>query len=439
MTARGAKDREADQAGASLRLPVVAGLTTIAIGFGGFFSWAFMARLDNAAVSQATIVVSTKRKIVSHFEGGILKAILKEEGDAVVSGEPLMLLDDTRARSEIQQLRAKRVGLLARLTRLETEQRDARTLTLGPDVTGIATPITAAVVGAEERLFVTRRGVFDGKIAIQSRVIDQCSAEIEALDAQIDATLRQRDLVDGEVKIFGELWSKNYVKRTQVVEVQTRQSELAGKAGELAARRAKAEQAKAAAKLEILSMGLDRQNDIANDLQIAQLALSEVEDRTVAAEDVLRRLVVTSPQDGVVTNLRFRTVGSAIGAGEPIVDVVPGQETLLVEARVEPRDIDIVHVGAETRVRLTAFNSRLIPPLLATVTYVAADQQVEEKTGTAYFIVRSEIAPAGLKAAHATLYPGMPAEVVIVNGQRRAIDYLVAPISESFNRAFRED
>jgi HlyD family secretion protein len=425
--------------GPSLRVPLVAGLTTIALGFGGFFGWAFAARLDNAAVSQATVVVSSKRKTASHFEGGILKAILKNEGDAVAVGDPLLLLDDTRARSELQQLRAKRVGLQARLARLDAEQRGERALVFGEDVAGITTAITAAVIGAETRLFAARREVYEGKTAIQSRVIEQGQAEIEALDAQITATVRQRELIDGELRVLNDLWVKNYVKRTQVVDVQTRQSELAGKAGELAARRAKAEQAMAGAKLEILSIGLDRQNEVANDLQTTQLALSEVLDRTVAAEDVLKRLVVTAPQDGIVTNLRFRTIGGAIGAGEPIVDIVPGQETLLVEARVEPRDIDIVHVGADTQVRLTAFNSRLIPPLPARVTYVAADQSVDDKNGVAYFIVRSEITPAGLQAARTTLYPGMPAEIVIVNGHRRAIDYLVAPIAESFNRAFRED
>lgn len=423
----------------SLRAPVVAGLTTIALGFGGFFGWAFAARLDNAAVSQATLVVSSKRKTASHFEGGILKAILRQEGDVVAAGDPLLLLDDTRARAELQQLRAKRVGLEARLARLEAEAANKPALVFGDEVTGIATTITAAVIGAESRLFAARREVYEGKTAIQSRVIEQCQAEIEALDAQIAATVRQRELIEGELKILSDLWAKNYVKRTQVVDTQTRQSELAGKAGELAARRAKAEQAMAGAKLEILSIGLDRQNEIANDTQTAQLALSEVLDRTIAAEDVLRRLVVTAPQDGAVQNLRFRTIGGAIGAGEGIVDIVPGQETLLVEARVEPRDIDIVHVGAETRVRLTAFNSRLVPPLPATVTYVAADQSVDDKTGYAYFIVRSELSAPDVRAAHATLYPGMPAEVVIVNGRRRAIDYLVAPITESFNRAFRED
>lgn len=423
----------------SLRGPVTAGLATIVVAFGGFLSWAFAARLDNAAVAPATIVVSSKRKTASHLEGGILRSILKTEGDVVREGEPLLLLDDTRARAELQQLRAKRVGFLARLTRLRAEQADLAELVYPADVADPASPVSDGLMDNEQRLFASRRAVYRGKISIQERVIEQAQAESDALAAQISATERQRQLIDAELKIVEDLWATRYVKRTQLVETQTRQSELVGKGGELSARRAKAEQAIAGAKLEILSIGLDRQNDVANDLQQTQLALSEVMDRMISASDILSRLVVVAPQEGSVTNLRFRTIGGVIGAGEPILDIVPARETLVVEARVEPRDIDIVRVGAETQVRLTAFNSRTLPPLPARVSYVAADQLTDDKTGAAYFVVRAEIAPGGLTGKAAALYPGMPAEVVIVNGTRRAIDYLVSPLAESFDRAFHED
>ena len=152
-----------------------------------------------------------------------------------------------------------------------------------------------------------------------------------------------------------------------------------------------------------------------------------------------RRLVVAAPQEGIVANIRMRTAGSVIAAGEAILDIVPENEPLIVEAKVDPRDIDSVRVGAETRIRLTAFNARTLPPLLAKVSYVAADQLVDEKTGIPYFLVRAEITPESLAENKITLHAGMAAEVLIVNGSRRAIDYLLAPFAESFNRAFRED
>lgn len=423
----------------SLRNLVFAGLGAVAVGFGGFGAWAVTARLDNAAVATGTVVVDNKRKTISHLEGGILKTLLKAEGERVAKDEPLLLLEDARARAELQHLQGKRVGLEARLARLKAEQNNAGEIDFPDDIEKAQTPIAREVVTAEHKLFRARNQVYDGKVRIQQRVIEQHQAEAEALQAQIDAVRNQRSLIDDEVKVVADLYEKRYAKRTQLVELQTKQSELAGKGGEMAARKAKAEQAVAGAELEIKSISLERQSEIAKDLQDSQLQLSEVVERIVQAQDVLRRLVVLAPQEGVVANIRMRTAGSVVAAGEGILDIVPEHEALIVEAKVDPRDIDSVRVGAETRVRLTAFNARLLPPLQAKVNYVAADQLVDEKTGIAYFVVRAEIDPESLRENKVNLHAGMAAEVLIVNGRRFAADYLLAPFKDSFNRAFRED
>ncbi|MCU4178180.1 HlyD family type I secretion periplasmic adaptor subunit [Bosea sp. BH3] len=423
----------------SLRSLVLAGVAAIGVGFGGFGAWAVTARLDNAAVASGTIAVDSKRKTVSHLEGGILKTLLKAEGERVAKDEPLLQLEDARARAELQQLQAKRVGLEAKLARLWAEQSSAKEVDFPDDIERGETAIVRAVLRAERTLFKSRAEVQGGKVQIQQHVIEQNKAESDALAAQIEATQRQRSLIDDEVKILADLYEKRYAKRSQLVELQTKQSELSGRAGEFAARKAKAEQSVAAANLEILSIGLERQSEIAGDIQESQLMLSEVRERIVQAQDVLRRLVVVSPQEGIVANIRMRTAGSVIAAGEAILDIVPENEPLVVEAKVDPRDIDVVRVGAGTRVRLTAFNTRLLPPLEAKVTYVAPDQLVDEKTGIPYFVVRAEIDPASLRDYKVTLHAGMTAEVMIVNGARRAVDYLLAPFTDSFNRAFRED
>ncbi len=434
-----APEAEPEERTPSLRNLVLAGVGAVAIGFGGFGAWAVTARLDNAAVANGIVVVDSKRKTVSHLEGGILKTLVKAEGERVSKDEPLLRLEDARARAELQHLQGKRVGLEARLARLRAEQNNTAEIDFPDDIENARSPIAREVVTAERKLFGARTQVHDGKIRIQQRVIEQHQAEAEALQAQIDAVRNQRALIDDEVKMIADLYEKRYAKRSQLVDLQTKQSELAGKGGELAARKAKAEQAVAGANLEILSIGLERQSEIAKDLQDSQLQLSEVVERIVQAEDVLRRLVVLAPQEGIVANIRMRTAGSVIPAGEAILDIVPEQEPLIVEAKVDPRDIDSVRIDAETRVRLTAFNARLLPPLLAKVSYVAADQLIDEKTGAAYFIVRAEITPESLRENKVTLHAGMAAEVLIVNGKRFAADYLLSPFTDSFNRAFRED
>lgn len=424
----------------SYRGPVIAGLATILIGIGGFTTWAFSAHLDSAAVATATVVVDSKRKTISHLEGGILKTLLAQEGEAVKAGQPLLRLDDTRAKAELAQLRAKRIGLEARLVRLRAEQAGLKELTFPEELRSAGGPATEEILNAEKKFFYARKEMFDRKVDIQQKTIEQQVAELAAVKAQTDANARQSELLDRELKAIASLVEKGYAPRPRLTEMQTRESKLIGEAGELASRKAKAEQAKAAAELEILSIGTDFQQQVAADIQTAQLELADTTERMIAAADVLQRLVVTSPEKGIVTNIRSHTPGSVITAGQPILDIVPENELLIVEAKVGLRDIDSVHVGAPVQIRLTAYSHRSTPPLAGKLTYLSADQQVDERNDSAFYVARAQIEPDSLKANPATnLYPGMPAEVLIINKPRRAIDYLLDPITESFNRAFREE
>ena len=431
---------ESDAREPSYRGPVIAGLATIFLGLGGLTTWSFSAQLDSAAVASATVVVDSKRKTISHLEGGILKALIAHEGAAVKAGESLLRLDDTRAKAELEQLRSKRIGLEARLVRLRAEQSGADDLTFPPDLLASGGPTAADILSAERRFFVARREMFERKVDIQRKTIEQQIAELEAVKAQTNANTRQAELLDRELKAVASLVEKGYAPRPRLTEMQTRESQLVGQAGELASRRAKADQAKAAAELEILSLGNDLQQQVASEIQTAQLELADTLERMNAAKDVLRRIEVVSPENGIVTNIRYHTPGSVITAGQPILDIVPENEPLIVEAKVGLRDIDSVHVGAPVQIRLTAYNNRSTPPLAGKLTYLSADQQVDDRANVAYFIARAEISPASLKSNPTTsLYPGMPAEILIINKPRRAVDYLLAPITESFNRAFREE
>jgi len=424
----------------SYRAPLIAGLATIFLGLGGFAAWGFSVQLDSAAIATATVIVDSKRKTISHLEGGILRALLAHEGEVVKANQPLLRLDDTRAKAELEQLRSKRIGLEARLVRLRAEQAGLADLTFPEDLRNAGGPTTAEILSAEQKFFLARREMYERKIDIQRKVIAQQEAELEAVRTQAEANARQSELLDRELKAIESLVEKGYAPRPRLTEMQTRESVLVGQAGELASRKAKAEQAKAAAELEILSIGTDFQQQVASDIQAAQLELADTMERIVAATDILRRLVVTSPEDGIVTNIRSHTPGSVVAAGQPILDIVPENEPLIVEAKVGLRDIDSVHVGAPVQIRLTAYNYRSTAPLSGKLTYLSADQQTDERNESAYFVARAEISPESLKAnPNIALYPGMPAEVLILNKPRRAIDYLLDPITDSFTRAFREE
>ena len=219
----------------------------------------------------------------------------------------------------------------------------------------------------------------------------------------------------------------------------TRESELIGRGAELVARKTRAEQAKAVAQIEILSLDTELQQQVAGDIQTTQLDLAEATQRLAAARDVLRRLEVVSPQAGVVANIRMRTPGSALAPGQPLLDIVPEREPFVIEAKVSVHDIDSIQNGAAVNVRLTAFNHRTLPPLPGRVTYVAADQQIDDRNGTAFFVVRAELSPVALAEYPALrLTAGMSADVLVIHEKRRAIDYFLAPFTESFDKAFRE-
>lgn len=423
-----------------LRRPLIAGLLAIGIGFGGFIGWAMSAELDSAAVASGSIIVDSRKKVVSHLEGGVLEKLMVREGDHVTVGQPLIELSETRARSELAQLQGERTGLVAKLARLRAEQKGARTIDFPEELLKSSDPLALDVVADEQRFFVKRREVYEAKLDTQRRAIEQHQAEIDALRSQLEANQRQTNLINEQLTAIRTLADQGFATRTRVVELEAQWSGLVGDGGEYRAQMAKAEQGKAKAKVELLSIENEWQSDIAKAIQEAQIALNDVNQRITSSRDVLERLVVRSPSAGTVMNIQMRTPGSAVPAGQPIMDVVPQEDNLVVEAKINVRDIDSVRVGAPAEVQLQAYSRRTLPPLNGEITYVAADQTTNEETGTAFYVVHAEIDKSVLaKHEDVRLYPGMPAEVLVKNRPRRAIDYIIEPITKSFNRAFREE
>ena len=433
-------DEERTASRQSLRKPIMAGIIVIAVGFGGFFSWAFTAELDSAAVASGSVIVDSRKKVVNHFEGGILKKLLVEEGDRVKAGQTLMLLDGTRSESELGQLRGERYGLIAKLARLRAEQSGRGEIDFPEQILNAEQDYVADILLDEKRLFGKRNEVYDAKRNAQAKQIEQFDAEARALESQINARTRQEKLVAEQLKGIRQLAEKGFATRTQLVEIENNWSDLVGDMGEFKAQKAAAEQQKAEAEINLASIEMERQSDIATEIQEAQLALNDVTQRIRASEDVLNRREVKAPQDGIVANIQIRTPGGVISPAEPIMDIIPENEPLLIEAMINRQDIDSVHVGSKAQIKLTAYSQRRLAPLDGEVRYVAADQTVDEKRDSSYYIVRAAINPDALaKRDDIEIRPGMPADILILKSPRRAIDYLIDPITESMSRAFRED
>lgn len=425
----------------SLRRIVTVGLLTIVACFGGFGGWSMLAHLDSAALASGIVVVDSHRKTVQHLEGGILRELLVREGDTVRVNQPLALLDTTQAESQLGQLTSQQVTVQARIARLRCEQTDQRTCAVPGELADRrGETIVVEAIEAQHRLFDARWRARDSSVAIINKRIQQFREQILAAQSQLQAIEKRLSLVQEDLRNATFLFDRGYEKRTRLLELQRNVEELNGQASQQRGVIAQAQQTIAGSEMEIVNLGDSRQAEVAKDLEDARAQEVDLADRIRAARDVRDRREILSPQDGVVTDVRLVTPGGVIGPGQPLMDIVPVDDKMIIEARVRPDDVDVVHAGLSAEVHLTAFKRNAIPPVDGVVTYVSADMLTDPRDGAKYFLAR--VIPSAAALAHLrglTLTPGMPADVMIVTGKRRAFEYFVEPLRQSMRHAFRED
>jgi HlyD family secretion protein len=425
----------------SLRRLVIAGFAAVGIGFGGFLVWGFAASLDSAAVAHGTIVVDSHRKTVQHYEGGILRELLVREGDVVEQGQVLLRLDPTLVDATVIQTKMDHYTMLAGVARLRAEEADAREIRF-PDelVQASGDEAIAALLASQRALFDARWTSYHGEIAVRRKKIEQVTNEVEALNAQVAATRRVIDITEKQITAVRKLLSKGYERLPRLQELESAHAEQQGRIGELVANIAGAQQMSAGLELEIANLESTRKREIADELQQVLASDAASPSKLRAAEDVRRRLELRAPQAGRVVDLQIFTPGGVIEPGKPILDIVPLDDDLIVEARVKPSDIDVVRAGLPAEVRLLAYKQRKVPPVKGDVITVSAGELIDERTGDTYFTARIRLDLGSLPPdEEVELYPGMPAEVLIATGTRRAISYFIAPVTESWHRAFREE
>lgn len=424
----------------SLRRTILAATTVITLGFGGFAAWALTAPLDSATPAMGTVVVESRRKTVSLLESGLLKELLVHEGDHVVEGQPLLRLDETQARAQLGQAKAQYWAALSKLTRLSAELGDGA-MVVPPELQTAASADRAlgALLANEQRLLDSRRQSLKGSLAVQEKKAAQMNEQIIAFQAQSDSASARLGFIEEELKTVQALLDKGLAQKSRALELQRSRAELQGTIAETAARRAETHQNILQAELELIRMRDAWQSEVGRELQDTHALLADIGERIHAAQDILSRKLVTAPDAGTVTDLKFVTPGSSIGAGQPVLDVVPNDGHLVIEAAVQPSDIEHVHVGQKVNVRLISYKQHKVPVLTGELTYLSADRQIDAK-GEPFFVARAELAPGALDhLKEVKLYPGMPAEMLIIGGERLAIDYFLSPITDSLHRAFRED
>lgn len=428
--------------GPKLRATVITGVVVVAAFVAMAAGWSLLARLDSAVVAQGVVIADSHRKTVQHLEGGILRELLVKEGDPVRAGQPVALLDATQSDAQLGQLVGQFNAVQARISRLRAEQAGSRMLALPPTLVEQARADRAIedTLVAQTRLFEARWRAQDSAAAVVRKRIAQFQEEIVSGNALLQSLTTRLASIEDELRGARHLASQGFERRTRVMDLERNSAELRGKQGEMRAGIARAEQAIAGAEIEIANLMDTRLADVARELQEAQVLEADLADRIRAARDIRQRREILSPQDGTVTDIRLVTLGGVIGPGQPLMDIVPTDDELIVEARVMPQDIDAIHVGQPTQVRLTAYKRAIAPTVAGTLFYVSADMMQDQRNGDRYFVARSRVTKESIAEWKGVrLNPGMPAEMLVVTGERRAIDYLVQPLFERFNRGMREE
>ena len=418
----------------------IASIGIIGVFLAGLIGWSAVAPLESAAIAPGVVSVDGYRKTVQHLEGGIVGEILVREGDRVAAGQVLIRLDDTTPRASLDLLYGRWQVASALEARLHAERDGLQEVRYPEALTARRDDAkTLQILEGQNNIFQARREALRSQVAILDQRAAQYREEIGGIEGQIRSETEQLGFVAEELAGVQKLFDKGIARKPKLLQLKRRAAEIAGSRNLHQAQIARAHQSIGETRMRAADLETTRLNQVVEDLRKVQAELYDLNERLHAAEDVLARTVIRAPLDGAVVDLRVHTAGGVIASGAPLLDIVPQNERLVVEARIDPKDIDVVREGLEAQVRFTAFNQRHRAPAEAVLTSISADLLTDEASGQSYYLARVELAEDGGAADELdTLYPGMQAEVMIVTGSRTALDYLLEPLVLSLNRAFRE-
>jgi HlyD family type I secretion membrane fusion protein len=405
--------------------------------------WASFAPLNAAAIASGEIVLSSDRKTVQHLEGGLITEIYVREGADVREGQPLLVVHDLVQQSRKEALVVQLVNTNAMISRLIAE-RDGLDR---PDFADISQGLDVSAA-THKRFAATHLGVFlnitqsersTEELAASRKV--QIAREIDGLQAQLDAKTREADLVRSELGTKRAMLERGISTETQVNALARSEAVLEGEIGALLAAIARLAQSELDQDVEILRLKNERASVMLGELQEAQVSAENLRQELRTLRDRQDRAVIRAPVSGVVLGMQLHTIGAVVSPGTPLMDIVPHDDDLIIEARVDPTDIDLVAPGMAAQVQLSAFKAKRVDKLDAVLETISGDILVDELTGVRYFLARLRVSEDDLAALpkDVELSPGMPADVFLIAGERTMMQYLMAPISDAAAKAFKEE
>lgn len=406
----------------------------------GFILWATVAKLSSAAIAPGVIIVESKRKPIQHLEGGIVQTIHVADGQAVEKGDQLITLDASKAHSQLYGLRAQWQSDLARLNRLQAElndqkqiQFDLRLLELKHD------PLVQTILNTQAKLFDKRRSLRSGEDEILNEKIAQANLDLDGLRKRYQADEQGLVYLNEQLEMHETLLKTGNTSKSRLLDLKREYTDLNGNLAELDIKINRALRGVSEAKLQDTNADFDYAKQIGEEIQQLERSINETNQAMNNAQQVLKRIEIRAPQAGVVVGLSVFAQQSVISPGEKIMEIVPQQDQLIVEALLKPEDIDVVYLGLDTQVRLSAYNFRRTPPVRGKLVHISADRITDQASGSSAYLAQIALNQEDLAALQdVTLYPGMPAEVIILLNEKTPLDYLLSPLSVSAYKAMRE-
>ena len=416
------------------------GAIVIVVFVVGFFGWASFAPLESAVNAPGVIVVESHRKTIQHLEGGIVKEVLVAEGDTVSAGQPLLRLQETQAQSNFSLLQDQANGLAAQEARLIAERDGAAKIAFPPELLARRNdPNMAQILAGEENTFLTRRNTLTKQIAILAQRNDENKRQIAGLQSQQDAVEKQGTLIQQEASGVEDLYKQGLSTLPRVLALRRQAADLTGQSGQITEHMAQIELSSEENNLQMTNLRNQQLTSVANDLRDVQTKKYDVLARLNAAKDVMTRLDLVAPVSGKVVNLAIHTNGAVIKPGDTVMEIVPADDALEIEAHVRPDNADTIQAGMVAHVSFNSYKQRRLPQITGKVDTISADRLIDQRTGQPYFNVTVTVDRGALKdyaALH--LMPGLPADVAIATGKRTLMDYFLAPVLDVIEKGMRE-
>ncbi|MBK3444153.1 HlyD family type I secretion periplasmic adaptor subunit [Pseudomonas lactis] len=414
------------------------GFWIVFVTFGLFGSWATFAPLDSAAYAPGVVTVQTYRKTVQHLEGGIVKDVLAHDGDIVKKDDPIIVLDDAQLKAEYETTYSQLIAAKAMEARLRTERDGKSEIDFG-QLLPANTPRGEEARASETQVFNARRGSRLGEVAVLQERIGQLNQQIKGTDAMIGTKNDLGKSYSGEIGELDELLKQGFVDKQRLLDQERKLDMLKTEVADHRSNITKTRLQINETQLQILQINKDFNSEVTKQLAEVQTKAYDLQERTAALKDRLSRVVIRAPDDGMVIGMTVHTVGGVVRAATPLLDIVPSVSELVVEAHVQPVDIDRIAIGKTADIRFSAFSSATTPPIEGVVAQVSADRLTDERTGQPYYLARVKVTPEGeRKLGDRKLVPGMPADVLINTGERTMLQYLLQPARNAISESMIE-